>query len=668
MDVKERIDQLRAELHRHNYNYYVLNAPEISDKEFDDLMRELQDLETAHPEYMDENSPTQRVGSDLNKNFTQVEHHYPMLSLGNTYSESEVADFYERVRRGLEGEDFEICCELKYDGTSISLTYEDGRLAQAVTRGDGVRGDVVTDNVKTIRTIPLVLHGDYPPLFEIRGEILMPWESFEALNREREAREEPLFANPRNAASGTLKSQNSSVVAARRLDAYLYYLLGEDLPGDGHYENLQVARTWGFKISEHMRKARTLQDIYDYISYWDTERKNLPVATDGIVLKVNSLRQQRALGYTAKSPRWAIAYKFQAERARTRLNEVTYQVGRTGAVTPVANLDPVQLSGTVVRRASLHNADIIEGLDLHLGDMVYVEKGGEIIPKITGVDTEARDASLGEKVSFITRCPECGTPLVRYEGEAAHYCPNETACPPQIKGKIEHFISRRAMNIDGLGPETVDLFYQQGLIRDVSGLFSLRVDDIQGLERMGRKTAENIVSGIAASRAVPFERVLFALGIRFVGETVAKKLARAFGNIDALRRADMQALTAIDDVGERIAQSIIAYFANPQNRALVERLEAAGLQFSRTDEELAGQTDRLAGQAIVISGVFARHSRDEYKALIEKHGGKNTGSISAKTSFILAGDNMGPAKLEKARKLGVRIVDEDEFLRMIDES
>lgn len=668
MDVKERIDQLRAELHRHNYNYYVLNAPEISDKEFDDLMRELQDLETAHPEYMDENSPTQRVGSDLNKNFTQVEHRYPMLSLGNTYSESEVADFYERVRRGLEGEDFEICCELKYDGTSISLTYEDGRLVQAVTRGDGVRGDVVTDNVKTIRTIPLVLHGDYPPLFEIRGEILMPWESFEALNREREAREEPLFANPRNAASGTLKSQNSSVVAARRLDAYLYYLLGEDLPGDGHYENLQVARTWGFKISEHMRKARTLQDIYDYISYWDTERKNLPVATDGIVLKVNSLRQQRALGYTAKSPRWAIAYKFQAERARTRLNEVTYQVGRTGAVTPVANLDPVQLSGTVVRRASLHNADIIEGLDLHLGDMVYVEKGGEIIPKITGVDTEARDASLGEKVSFITRCPECGTPLVRYEGEAAHYCPNETACPPQIKGKIEHFISRRAMNIDGLGPETVDLFYQQGLIRDVSGLFSLRVEDIQGLERMGQKTAENIVSGIAASRAVPFERVLFALGIRFVGETVAKKLARAFGSIDALRRADMQALTAIDDVGERIAQSIIAYFANPQNRALVERLEAAGLQFSRTDEELAGQTDRLAGQAIVISGVFARHSRDEYKALIEKHGGKNTGSISAKTSFILAGDNMGPAKLEKARKLGVRIVDEDEFLRMIDES
>ena len=668
MDAKERIDQLRAELHRHNYNYYVLNAPEITDKAFDDLMRELQDLEAAHPEYMDPNSPTQRVGSDLSKNFTQVAHKYPMLSLGNTYSESEVADFYERVRRGLEGEDFEICCELKYDGTSISLTYEDGRLVQAVTRGDGVQGDVVTDNVKTIRTIPLVLHGDYPRLFEIRGEILMPWESFEALNREREAREEPLFANPRNAASGTLKSQSSAVVAARKLDAYLYYLLGEDLPGDGHYENLQAARAWGFKISEHMQKARTLQDIYDYIHYWDTERKNLPVATDGIVLKVNSLRQQRSLGYTAKSPRWAIAYKFQAERARTRLNEVTYQVGRTGAVTPVANLDPVQLSGTVVRRASLHNADIIEGLDLHLGDMVYVEKGGEIIPKITGVDTEARDESLGEKVRFISRCPECGTPLVRYDGEAAHYCPNDTACPPQLKGKIEHFISRRAMDIDGLGPETVDLLYQKGLIRDVSDLFRLRVDDIKGLDRMGLKTAENIVNGIAASRAVPFERVLFALGIRFVGETVAKKLARAFGSIDALRRADMQALTAIDDVGERIAQSITAYFANPQNRALVERLEQAGLQFSRTAEDMAGQTDRLAGQTVVISGVFARHSRDEYKALIEKHGGKNTGSISAKTSFILAGDNMGPAKLEKARKLGVRIVGEDDFLQMIDES
>lgn len=498
MTPKERIDWLRAELHRHNYNYYVLNAPEISDKEFDDLMRELQDLEKEYPEYADENSPTMRVGSDLNKNFTQVAHKYPMLSLGNTYSESEVADFYERVKKALN-EDFEICCELKFDGTSISLTYEDGKLVRAVTRGDGEKGDDVTDNVKTIRTIPLVLHGDYPHSFEIRGEILMPWVSFEALNREREAREEPLFANPRNAASGTLKSQNSAVVAARKLDAYLYYLLGEDLPADGHYECLQKAAQWGFKISEHMKKARTLQEVFDYINYWDTERKNLPVATDGIVLKVNSLRQQKNLGYTAKSPRWAIAYKFQAERALTRLNKVTYQVGRTGAITPVANLDPVQLSGTVVKRASLHNADIIEGLDLHIGDMVYVEKGGEIIPKITGVDTDARGMLLGEKVKFITRCPECGTPLVRFEGEAAHYCPNETACPPQIKGKIEHFISRRAMNIDGLGPETVDMFYRLGLIKDAADLYRLTVDDIKDLDRMGQKSAET--SSTASPRA-----------------------------------------------------------------------------------------------------------------------------------------------------------------------
>lgn len=550
MTPKERIDWLRAELHRHNYNYYVMNAPEITDKEFDDLMRELQDLEKEHPEYADENSPTMRVGSDLNKNFTQVAHKYPMLSLGNTYSESEVTDFYERVRKALN-EDFEICCELKYDGTSISLTYEDGKLVRAVTRGDGEKGDDVMDNVKTIRTIPLVLHGDYPSTFEIRGEILMPWESFEALNREREAREEPLFANPRNAASGTLKSQNSSVVAARKLDAYLYYLLGEDLPADGHYECLQKAAQWGFKISEHMKKARTLQEVFDYINYWDTERKNLPVATDGIVLKVNSLRQQKNLGYTAKSPRWAIAYKFQAERALTRLNKVSYQVGRTGAITPVANLDPVQLSGTVVKRASLHNADIIEGLDLHIGDMVYVEKGGEIIPKITGVDTDARGMLLGEKVKFITRCPECGTPLVRFEGEAAHYCPNETACPPQIKGKIEHFISRRAMNIDGLGPETVDMFYRLKLIKDAADLYRLTVDDIKDLDRMGQKSAENIVNGIAASRSVPFERVLFALGIRFVGETVAKKIARSFKSIDEVEQASLETLMSIDEIGEK---------------------------------------------------------------------------------------------------------------------
>lgn len=664
MTPKERIDRLRAELHRHNYNYYVMNAPEITDKEFDDLMRELQDLEKEHPEYADENSPTMRVGSDLNKNFTQVAHKYPMLSLGNTYSENEVTDFYERVKKALN-EDFEICCELKYDGTSISLTYEDGKLVRAVTRGDGEKGDDVTDNVKTIRTIPLVLHGDYPSTFEIRGEILMPWESFEALNREREAREEPLFANPRNAASGTLKSQNSSVVAARKLDAYLYYLLGEDLPADGHYECLQKAAQWGFKISEHMKKARTLQEVFDYINYWDTERKNLPVATDGIVLKVNSLRQQKNLGYTAKSPRWAIAYKFQAERALTRLNKVSYQVGRTGAITPVANLDPVQLSGTVVKRASLHNADIIESLDLHIGDMVYVEKGGEIIPKITGVDTDARGILLGEKVKFITRCPECGTPLVRFEGEAAHYCPNETACPPQIKGKIEHFISRRAMNIDGLGPETVDMFYRLKLIKDAADLYHLTVDDIKDLDRMGQKSAENIVNGIAASRSVPFERVLFALGIRFVGETVAKKIARSFKSIDEVEQASLETLMSIDEIGEKIAQSIVSYFGNPLNRNLVERLKEAGLQFSRSEEDLSGYTDKLAGQSIVISGVFEHHSRDEYKEMIERNGGKNVGSISSKTSFILAGANMGPAKLEKAQKLGIRIMSENEFLDLL---
>ena len=665
MDIKEKIEELRAELHRHNYNYYVLNAPEISDREFDDKMRELQDLEEAHPEYKDENSPTMRVGSDLNKNFTQVAHKYPMLSLANTYSEEEVTDFYERVRKALN-EDFEICCEMKYDGTSISLTYENGKLSRAVTRGDGVQGDDVTDNVKTIRSIPLVLHGEgYPSEFEIRGEILMPWEVFEELNREKEAREEPLFANPRNAASGTLKLQNSTIVASRKLDAYLYYLLGEELPCDGHYENLQAAASWGFKTSEHTRKAHSLEEVFEYINYWDTERKNLPVATDGIVLKVNSLRQQKNLGFTAKSPRWAIAYKFQAERALTRLNRVTYQVGRTGAVTPVANLDPVQLSGTIVKRASLHNADIIEGLDLHIGDMVYVEKGGEIIPKITGVDKDARSMLIGEKVKFITHCPECGSKLIRFEGEAAHYCPNETACPPQIKGKIEHFISRKAMNIDGLGPETVDMFYRLGLIKDTADLYQLKTDDIKNLERMGEKSAENIVNGIAASKEVPFERVLFALGIRFVGETVAKKIAKSFTDIEELENADLEKLKNIDEIGEKIAQSIITYFSNPANRELVERLKSNGLQLHRTEEDLSGYTDKLAGQSIVISGVFTHHSRDEYKEMIEKNGGKNVGSISSKTSFILAGENMGPAKLEKAQKLGVKIMSEDEFLALL---
>jgi len=664
MTVKEKIDQLRADLHRHNYNYYVLNAPEISDKEFDDRMRELQELEKEHPEYQDDNSPTMRVGSDLNKNFTQVAHKYPMLSLGNTYSESEVTDFYDRVKKALN-EDFEICCELKYDGTSISLTYENGKLVRAVTRGDGEKGDDVTDNVKTIRTIPLVLHGSYPELFEIRGEILMPWEVFEELNREKEAREEPLFANPRNAASGTLKLQNSAIVASRKLDAYLYYLLGEELPCDGHYENLQAAAGWGFKTSEHMKKAHSLEEVFEYIRYWDTERKNLPVATDGIVLKVNSMRQQKNLGFTAKSPRWAIAYKFQAERALTRLNKVTYQVGRTGAVTPVANLDPVQLSGTIVKRASLHNADIIEGLDLHIGDMVYVEKGGEIIPKITGVDKDARSMLIGEKVKFITHCPECGSKLIRYEGEAAHYCPNETSCPPQIKGKIEHFISRKAMNIDGLGPETVDMFYRLGLIKNTADLYQLTADDIKNLDRMGEKSAESIIKGIEASKEVPFERVLFALGIRFVGETVAKKIAKSFNDIDELENANLEKLINIDEIGKKIAQSILTYFANPLNRELIERLISTGLQLYRREEDLSGYTDKLAGQSIVISGVFTHHSRDEYKELIEKNGGKNVGSISAKTSFILAGENMGPAKLEKAHKLGIKLMSEDEFLTLI---
>ena len=665
MNEIERIDRLREELHQHNYNYYVLNAPVISDREFDMLMKELQDLESKHPEHFDENSPSMRVGSDINKDFTQVQHKYPMLSLGNTYSEADVKDFYERVRKALN-EPFEICCEMKFDGTSISLTYENGKLVRAVTRGDGVQGDDVTDNVKTIRTIPLVLKGDgYPKEFEIRGEILMPWNVFEELNREREAREEPLFANPRNAASGTLKLQNSAAVAARHLDAYLYYLLGDNLPCDGHYENLQEAARWGFKVSDITRKVQTLEEVFEFINYWDVERKNLPVATDGIVLKVNSLRQQRNLGYTAKSPRWAIAYKFQAEQALTRLHTVSYQVGRTGAITPVANLDPVQLSGTVVKRASLHNADIIQSLDLHINDMVYVEKGGEIIPKITGVDITQRQPD-SQKVTFITHCPECGSPLVRYEDESAHYCTNETACPPQIKGKIEHFISRRAMNIEGLGPETVDQFYQHGLIHNAADLYELTEDQLIGLERMGKKSAQNIIQGIEQSKQVPFERVLFALGIRFVGETVAKKLAKAMHSIDKLAAATLDELIQLDEIGGKIAQSIQNYFANEANRDLIEHLRRAGVQLALTEETLSAQTDKLKGMSIVISGVFAKHSRDEYKQMIEQNGGKNVGSISSKTSFILAGENMGPSKLEKAKKLGVRIIDENEFLQMLD--
>ncbi|WP_456087955.1 NAD-dependent DNA ligase LigA [Parabacteroides sp.] len=664
--AKDKIKALREALEQHNYNYYVLSAPTISDREFDEMMKELQTLEEAHPEYADPHSPTQRVGSDLSKEFEQVVHKYPMLSLGNTYSEDEVKDFYERIARDLN-EPFEIVAELKYDGTSISLTYENGRLVRAVTRGDGTRGDDVTANVKTIRSVPLKLMGEgYPAEFEIRGEILLPWAEFDRLNKEREEQEEPLFANPRNAASGTLKQLNPAIVAARKLDAYFYYLLGAELPAETHFDNLGAARSWGFKIPDVIRVCNSLQDIYDYIAYWDVERKNLPVATDGIVLKVNSLRQQRNLGFTAKSPRWAIAYKFQAERAVTRLNSVSFQVGRTGTVTPVANLEPVLLAGTTVKRASLHNADIIEGLDLHLGDRVFVEKGGEIIPKIVGVDVEARGLLVGDKVRFIRSCPECGTPLVRPEGEAAHYCPNEAGCPPQIKGKIEHFVTRRAMNIN-MGPETVEDLYEAGYVKDTADLYALEISDLLRLERWAEKSARNLMASLEESKQVPFERVLYGLGIRFVGETVAKRLVSAFHSMDQLEQATLEDLTAVDEIGDRIARSVIDYFADERNRTLVNRLKEYGLQMSVAEEVLANRSEKLKGLSIVISGTFAKHSRDEYKAMIEQHGGKNSGSVSGKTDYILAGDNMGPAKLEKAAKLGVKIINEDEFLNMIAE-
>ena len=661
---KERIVELRQQLHQHNIHYYVENQPVISDQDFDYMMHELESLEKAHPEMYDPNSPTQRVGSDLMGGFQSVAHRYPMLSLANTYNQQEVADWYDSVKRGLEGEDFEVCCEMKYDGLSISLTYEDGRLVRAVTRGDGVRGDDVTANVRTIRSIPLVLTGSaYPASFEIRGEILMPWDVFNHLNAEREKAEEPLFANPRNAASGTLKSLSSALVASRQLDAYLYYIIGEELPSTGHYENLEKASQWGFKISKGMKKVHSLDEIYDFIDYWDTERKNLPVATDGIVLKVNSLRQQRALGFTAKSPRWAIAYKFKAERERTRLINVTFQVGRTGAVTPVANMEPVQLAGTTVKRATLNNEDFIRSFDLHIGDYVYVEKGGEIIPKIVGVDLDSRQADA-TRVEFIKCCPECGTPLVRYEGEAVHYCPNDGGCPPQIKGRIEHFISRRAMNIDSLGPETIDEYYRRGIIKNIADLYDIDVQQING-DGSREKSARKIVEGIAASREVPFERVVFALGIRLVGETSAKTLARHFKDIDRLQAATLDELTHIDGIGEIMAKSVISYFQNDENATIVRRLKDYGLRMSLSEEQLAGHTDRLKGLTIVISGVFQRHSRDEYKTLIEQHGSKNSGYISAKTSYLLAGDNMAPAKLQKAEKLGVKIINEQQFLEMI---
>ena len=665
MAIKEEIEALRAELNQHNYNYYVLSAPTISDREFDEKMKHLQDLEMAYPQYADPDSPTQRVGSDLSKEFQQVVHKYPMLSLGNTYSESDVRDFYERVARSLN-EPFEIVAELKFDGTSISVTYEHGRLARAVTRGDGTKGDDVTANVKTIRSVPLRLLGDnYPDELEVRGEILLPWAEFDRLNAEREEQEEPLFANPRNAASGTIKQQNPTVVAARKLDAYFYYVLGENVPSDTHWGNLEQARRWGFKISKAMKLCHSMDEIIDFINYWDTERKNLPVATDGIVLKVNSLTQQRNLGFTAKNPRWAIAYKFQAEQAETRLNSVSFQVGRTGAITPVANLEPVLLAGTVVKRASLHNADIIKGLDLHIGDQVYVEKGGEIIPKIVGVNKEARSFMIGNEVRFVNRCPVCGTLLVRIEGEAAYYCPNDMGCPPQIKGRIEHFVTRRAMNIN-MGPETVEDLYEAGLVTNVADLYELKMADLMHLERWAEKSARNLMESLRNSKNVSFERVLYALGIRYVGETVARRLAKAFRSMERLEKATAEELLAVDDIGERIAESVIDYFSNERNREVVDRLKSHGLQMELPEEDTNGGNDKLKGLTIVISGTFAKHSRDEYKAMIERNGGKNSGSVSGKTDFILAGDNMGPAKLEKAAKLGVKIINEEEFLKMIE--
>ncbi|WP_101688555.1 NAD-dependent DNA ligase LigA [Dysgonomonas massiliensis] len=661
--IKDKIEALREELNTHNYNYYVLSNPTISDYDFDIKLKELTELENQHPEYFDPNSPSQRVGSDITKTFKQVVHKYPMLSLGNTYSREEVTDFYNRVQKGLN-DDFEIVCELKYDGVSISLTYIDGQLTQAVTRGDGVQGDDVTANVRTIRSIPLKLKGNgYPREFEIRGEILMPWAVFDALNKEREEQEEQLFANPRNACSGTLKQQDPKVVASRKLDSYLYYMLGEDLPTDGHYENLQKAHEWGFKISDATRKCKTLDEVFEFIAKWDKDRKDLPVATDGIVLKVNSLTQQKNLGFTAKFPRWAIAYKFQAEKAYTRLLSVSYQVGRTGAITPVANLEPVKLSGTTVKRASLYNEDYINQLDLHINDIVSVEKGGEIIPKITEVDTSKRNL-FDEKVIFIENCPECGAKLTKISGDAIYYCPNDTTCPPQIKGRIEHFITRKAMNIE-CGPETIEQLYNANMLRNVADLYTLQWQDLIRLERWAEKSAKNFVKSIQQSINVPYERVLYALGIRYVGEVVAKKLAKAFPNIDQLISASAEELVQVDEIGEKIAQSVVKYFEEKPNMEVLERLRAVGLQFSLSEDVLSKQTDKLDGLTIVISGTFEKHSRDEYKNMIEQNGGKNSGSISSKTSYILAGDNMGPSKLEKAEKLGIKIIDEDTFLEMI---
>lgn len=665
---QQRILQLRSELNYHNHAYYVLNAPEISDREFDMLLKELERLEAENPDMADPLSPTQRVGSDLSGAFEQTEHIFPMLSLGNTYSIADVDDWFDRVRSGLGGEEFTIVGEMKFDGTSISLIYEHGRLVRAVTRGDGERGDIVTENVKTIRSIPLQLQGEgWPDFFEIRGEILMPWSAFERLNREREFNEEPLFANPRNAASGTLKTQNSREVARRGLDAYFYYLLGPELPFDNHFDNMMAARSWGFKVSDIMTRLHSLKEVDDFITHWDEARRSLPVATDGLVFKVDSLRQQLNLGYTAKSPRWAMAYKFAAERALTRLRFVSFEVGRMGIVTPVANLEPVLLSGTIVKRASLHNEDIIKGLGIHEGDMLYVEKGGEIIPKITGVDASQRQPGA-RPIEFVSHCPACGAPLVRIEGEAAWQCPDKFNCPPQIAGRVEHFVGRKMMNIEGIGEETAQQLYDAGLVRNIADLYDLHPSQLERLEGFGRRSAERAVESIRATTSVPYDRVIYALSIPYVGDTVAKKVARAFPDIDTLMAASAAELAATKDIGPRIAESIVDYFGNPINRSIVERLRAAGLQMRQSEEANEGRTDLLQGKSFVISGVFALHSRDEYKAMIELNGGKNVGSISKKTDYVLAGDNMGPAKREKAASLGIPIIDEQQFLAMLQPS
>lgn len=665
---QQRILQLRSELNHHNHAYYVLNAPEISDREFDMLLKELERLEAENPDMADPLSPTQRVGSDLSGAFEQTEHIFPMLSLGNTYSIADVDDWFDRVRSGLGGEEFTIVGEMKFDGTSISLIYEHGRLVRAVTRGDGERGDIVTENVKTIRSIPLQLQGEgWPDFFEIRGEILMPWSAFERLNREREFNEEPLFANPRNAASGTLKTQNSREVARRGLDAYFYYLLGPELPFDNHFDNMMAARSWGFKVSDIMTRLHSLKEVDDFITHWDEARRSLPVATDGLVFKVDSLRQQLNLGYTAKSPRWAMAYKFAAERALTRLRFVSFEVGRMGIVTPVANLEPVLLSGTIVKRASLHNEDIIKGLGIHEGDLLYVEKGGEIIPKITGVDASQRQPGA-RPIEFVSHCPACGAPLVRLEGEAAWQCPDKFNCPPQIAGRVEHFVGRKMMNIEGIGEETAQQLYDAGLVRNIADLYDLQPSQLERLEGFGRRSAERAVESIRATTSVPYDRVIYALSIPYVGDTVAKKVARAFPDIDTLMSASAAELAATKDIGPRIAESIVDYFGNPINRSIVERLRAAGLQMRQSEEANEGRTDLLQGKSFVISGVFALHSRDEYKAMIELNGGKNVGSISKKTDYVLAGENMGPAKREKAASLGIPIIDEQQFLAMLQPS